>query len=83
MEMCTDRSIYPGERIVCPTIMPAERRAEDAGASWLNDVDPSSFEAGHVVLNVEEGGKEYSISYLTADDESMIVRSVMNFTSEE
>ena len=79
MARLSDRSLYPGERILCPGIMPAERRAEDAGKAWLDDVVPASFEGGHVVLNVEKGGRDYSITYLTAADESMTIRSVMHF----
>ena len=74
-----DRSLYPGERIVCPGIMPKERRDTDSSCTWMKDVSDSSFEGGHVVLNVEKGGEEYSITYLTAEDESMTVRSVMKF----
>lgn len=79
MDRLTDRSIYPDDRIICPTIMPAERRLEDKGKAWLDDVAEASFEGGHVILNVEKGGRDYSITYLTADDESMTVRSVMDF----
>lgn len=79
MSMVSDRSIYPGDRLICPGIMPEERRNADAGSPWLDDVAPESFEGGHVVLDVERGGKRYSITYLTAKDESMAVRSVMHF----
>ncbi len=79
MARLADRTLYPGERIICPGVFPAERRAEDAGAEWLADMNESSFDAGHVVLNVSPGGKKYSITYLTAEDESMTVRSVMEF----
>lgn len=79
MARLSDRTLYPGERLLCPGIMPAERRAEDAGQPWLQDVAPASFDGGHVVLNVEKGGRDYSISYLTAADESMTVKSVMHF----
>ena len=82
MERLSDRSIYPGERIICPGIMPAERRAEDAGKPWLDDVERASYEGGHVVLCVERGGRKFSVSYLTAADESMTVRSVMRFRTE-
>ena len=58
-----------------------ERRAEDAGQPWLDILNPSSFDAGHVIVNVEEGGKDYSVTYLTANDESMTVKSVMRFKS--
>jgi len=79
MERISDRSLYPGDRIVCPGIMPKERRDTDSGCSWMNDVAESSFEGGHVILNVEKGGEDYSVTYLTAADESMTVRSVMKF----
>ena len=79
MELLSDRSIYPGDRVICPTIMPAERRAKDGGAAWMQDVHESSYDGGHVVVNVEKGGRRYSVSYLTAADESMTVRSVLNF----
>ena len=76
MDIVADRSIYPGERIICPTMMPAERRAEDAGKAWMNDVAKASYEGGHVVA---KGGKTYTVSYLSAQDESMTVKSVMHF----
>lgn len=79
MERLADRSLYPGERIVCPGVFPRERREEDAGKPFLADIAPASFDCGHIVLNVSKGGRDYSVSYLTADDESMIVKSVMNF----
>jgi beta-lactamase superfamily II metal-dependent hydrolase len=79
MELLSDRSIYPGERVICPTIMPAARRAKDGDAVWMKDVAKASYEGGHVVVNVEKGGRRYSVSYLTASDESMFVRSVLHF----
>ena len=79
MELLSDRSLYPGERVICPTIMPAERRAKDGESAWMKDIAPASFEGGHVVVNVQKGGRKYSVSYLTAADESMIVKSVMEF----
>ncbi|MBQ8060956.1 MAG: MBL fold metallo-hydrolase [Bacteroidales bacterium] len=81
MERIADRSIYPGDRIVCPGVFPKERREEDAGKAWLDVINTSSFDGGHVVLDVPKGGKDYSITYLTAADESMKVLSVMNFKS--
>ncbi len=82
LQRLTDRGTYPGERVVCPGMMPPERRAvltANGNTSLLDDVAPESFEGGHVVLTVERGGKEYSISYVTAADESMTVRSVLRF----
>ena len=82
MDRLTDKKIYPADRVVCPGIMPAERRAEDAGKDWLRYVPEASFEGGHIVLNVDKGGDAFSLTYLTAADESMRVRSVLKFRSE-
>ena len=82
LERLIDRNAYPGERVVCPGMMPPERRARlkaNGQESMLDDVARASFEGGHVVLTVEKGGRDYSVSYLTAADESMTVRSVMRF----
>ena len=82
LERLIDRNAYPGERVVCPGMMPPERRAsmkEKGQESMLDDVAKESYEGGHVVLTVERGGHDYSVSYLTAADESMTVRSVLRF----
>ena len=79
MDLLADRSIYPDDRIICPTIVPAERRAKDGDKAWMKDVARESYEGGHVVVNVEKGGRRYSVSYINATDESMLVRSVMDF----
>lgn len=83
METVTNRDNYPGERIVCPGIFPSERRALDEGKPWMEDIAPTSFEGGHIVLDVEPFGQNYSINYITAADESMIVKSVMHFKTSE
>ena len=84
MERFYNRNLYPGERIVCPTVFPAERRAEDAGQPWLDILNPSSFDAGHVIVNVEEGGKDYSVTYLTAIDAIRNVdRTVLEYSPSQ
>ena len=82
MERLADRSLYPGDRVLCPCIFPAERRAEDAGSPWLEDIEPACFDGAHVILDVEPGGKRYSITCLDARDESMTVRSVLHFKTD-
>ena len=79
MERLCDRTLYPGDRVVCPGIFPAERREEDAGSPWLEDIEDVCFDGAHVVLDVSRGGKEYTLSCLDARDESMTVRSVLHF----
>lgn len=82
MENISDRSLYPGDRVVCPGIFPPERRAQDDGQEWMKDITPASYEGSHVILDVEPGGKAYSINYVSAADESMTVRSVLKFKTE-
>ena len=79
MSRLADRTAYPGDRLICPGIFPAGRQVADEGKSWVRDLAPASFEGGHVVLNVEEGGSEYSITYLDANSESMYIRNVAEF----
>lgn len=74
-----DRSLYPGDRVICPGVFPKSRREEDAGKAWTNDVAKASYDCGHIVLDVPPGGKTYTLTYLTADDESMAVKSVLRF----
>jgi hypothetical protein len=79
MVRLNNRELYPGERVVYPGILPAERLAVDEGKDWMEIVPDVAYEGGHMVLNVTDGGERYSISYLTAADESMQVRSVSHF----
>lgn len=82
MDRLTDKKLYPNDRLVCPGIMPKERLEEDEGKAWLMYVPTASYEGGHIVLNVDKGGEEFSLTYLTAADESMKVRSVIKFQCE-
>jgi hypothetical protein len=59
--------------------MPAERRQVDQGKEWMNNVPRATYEGAHIILNVEPGGKKFSISLLPAKDESMKVESVLRF----
>jgi len=81
-DLMSDRSLYPGDRYICPCIMPAKRRFEDEGKEWLKDVPSSVYQGSHVILDVEPGGKRYSVNFLSAEDESMTVKSVMRFDSK-
>ena len=81
LENMCDRSAYPGPRLVAPNVFTPVRRIEDAGHSYLADIAPESFEAGHVVLTVAPDGAKYSLAYVTADDESMKVTGAYDFVS--
>ena len=58
-----------------------ERRFEDEGKAFVSDIAMEAFSAGHVVLTVAPGGENYTIAYVTADDESMTVTGAYDFTS--
>ena len=81
LERMTDRSAYPGDRLIAPGIFPAERRWEDLGKPFVDDIAKEAFAGGHVVLDVPPGGKTYMLAYLTADDESMKVTGIYRFNS--
>ena len=81
LERLSSRDAYSGPRLIAPAVFPPERRFEDVGKSFLADIAPESFDAGHVVLTVAPGGARYSIAYVTADDESMKVTGAYDFES--
>jgi len=70
---------YSDERLYCPGIFPAERRWADKNAKWMKDVAPECFEGTHVIVDVPPGGETYSVIFLVARDESMIVKGVRHF----
>ena len=75
MTRLADRSLYDGDRLLCPGILTKERRARDAQRPWLKDVPEACYEGAHVVVDVPPGGKEFSVSLVSAADESMRVAS--------
>jgi hypothetical protein len=80
--MC-DRSLYPGERYVCPGMLAprVRERMSKESLRWLEDVPGPVFEGAHVVVDVPPGGETYSLTFLSAADESMAVRGKMSFKS--
>ena len=76
-----DRTTYPGDRLVAAGVFSPERRFEDEGKAFVSDIATEAFSAGHVVLTVAPGGENYTIAYVTADDESMTVTGAYDFTS--
>ena len=70
-----DETCYKGERLLCPTVFPAERRiaAILTNEPWLPRVVPASFRGGHVVVTVPPGGKTFTLRYLDAGDEKMTI----------
>jgi hypothetical protein len=64
--------------LLCPGILTKERRIRDAARPWLKDVPDACFEGAHVVVDVRPGGKNFSVSLVSAADESMRVASCIN-----
>ena len=70
-----DETCYRGERLLCPTVFPAERRCAAilANEPWLPCIVPAAFQGGHVVVTVPPGGKTFTLRYLNAGDEKMTI----------
>ena len=67
MEILSDRTLYPGDRTLFPTVMTRERMAEDAGKAWMKDVaEAVKGDGAHVVLTVPQGGERYTMTCLNA-----------------
>lgn len=83
LQRCLSESVYPGERVFAPNIMPPKRlaAAREKGLEWIKALAPASSEEMHVIVTVSPGGEEYSLAFVPAKDESMIVRDVMRFKS--
>ena len=77
MTRLADRTTYPDDRLICPGVMPVERRRAEGGRAWMTDVPESVYEGAHIVLSVPPGGERYSLSFLDARDENMTEKSVV------
>ena len=82
-EKMADESCYAGERLICPTVYPSERRiaAILKKEPWLPLVAPASFRGGHIVVTVPPGGKTFTLRYVDAGDEKMTVVSEKKMAS--
>ena len=82
MERLSDRAVYPGDRLFALGIFPAERRIEDAQASWLADIAPESFTGCHIVLSVPPKSATYTVACVNARDEEMTVTGAYEFQNK-
>lgn len=74
----TDRTLYPGDRLVMPGYLPDAIRALPPAAR--RDVPDAVFEPVHIVLDVAPGGADYTLTALSAEDEEM--RPVATFACQ-
>ena len=83
MERLTDMSLYDkGDTpVFVPGILPSKRLAEDAGAPWIAMSEPTCAKGTHVIVDVAPGGERYTVATVAAEDESMTVLSVRDFSS--
>ena len=81
MTRICDRSLYQEDRVVCPTVLTKERRKSEGERFWMKDIPAAVYEGAHVVVTVPPGGEKYSVSFIGASDEKMLVRSVIHFKS--
>ena len=75
MTRLADRSLYPGDRLLCPGVMTAARRTRDGSRPWMADVAEATYEGAHVVFDVPPGGETFTLSLVSAADETLTVRS--------
>ena len=69
----TSRELYEGDRLICPTYYGPKDPALMNAQPWAKDIVKIG---GHVVVKAYDGGTKYKVYYLTANDESMIVKAV-------
>ena len=81
MARLDDRAAYPGDRLICPGVMTAERRRAEGGRAWMKDVPEAVYDGAHIVLTVPPGGETYNVTCLSAADEAMRVKAVFNYRS--
>lgn len=73
MSNMASEELYSGERIICPTNYPPERKEMYRDKFWQRRVVKDD---GHVVVKVFDEGRQFKVYYLTANDESMTIKSV-------
>lgn len=79
----TMQNLYEGSPAskAYPGIFPAERRWADRDAPWFGMVPESLHSGGHVIVDVPPGGKRYTVSVVSARDESMKVVDAVEFAA--
>ena len=77
-----DRALYGGERTILPTFMPLNRPETEFGRGFLSDVPQVvRAEPCHLVVDVPPGGRTYTVSCLSARDETMRLMASFGFFS--
>ena len=83
MTNLSDTSLYPGERTIFPGVMPVERRRAEGNRPWMRNVPEAVYEGSHIVLSVPPGGETYTVTCLTAADESMRIKAAFDYRAHD
>ena len=82
LERLADRSLYPDERRIFPTVFTAERCREVGDRAFFQDIAPEVCGKGaHVVITVPRGGEKFYITCLDASDEEMRILKQYKYSS--
>lgn len=71
----------PGEHTYFPGIVPTRDIRDGKRLPWMAKAADPCWEGAHTVLTVRPGGTDYSMTLLSAADESLSVRGVLEFKS--
>lgn len=82
MNRLNDQTLYRGARMYVPTYMPLRGRKREDYSAYLPLVSQAVVnEPCHVILDVPEGGDTYSLSCVSAADETMRLKARYGFLS--
>ena len=82
LERLADRSLYPGDRRIFPTVFTAERCREVGDRAFFQDIAPEVCGKGaHVVITVPRGGEKFYITCLDASNEEMRILKQYKYSS--
>ena len=77
-----DRSLYSGARTILPTYMPLNRPETPDGRAYLSDVPKVVQDTPcHLVIDVPPGGESYTVTCVSAADETARVLARFGFFS--
>lgn len=67
MMRLTDRSLYPGERLLLSTYLPTRRPRTEFGCAYLKDAARCVVDTPcHVVMDVPPGGESFTLTCRSA-----------------
>lgn len=74
MTNMSSEELYAGKRTICSAQIEPEEQETFRNADWMKNV---AIAGGHIVVKVFDGGRQYKVYFLTANDESMKIKTVL------